>query len=67
MVYLFVDIRVENITTHPHLFKQPPSRLVEALKIERLKSKYVFAPDDKAANNVNKSEKDTTWMFLKGN
>ena len=40
-----VDIRVENYTVHPHLYKQPPSRSVKALKrkMERLHSKYVFA------------------------
>ena len=49
-----VDIRIENFTTHPHLYKQPPSRSVKALKrkMETLHSKYVFAPADKAANNV---------------
>ena len=49
-----VDIRIENFTTHPHLYKQPPSRSVKALKrkMEKLHSKYVFAPADKAANNV---------------
>ena len=49
-----VDIRIENFTTHPHLYKQPPSRSVKALKrkMEKLHSKYVFAPTDKAANNV---------------
>ena len=49
-----VDIRIENYTVHPHLYKQPPSRSVKALKrkMERLHRKYVFAPADKAANNV---------------
>ena len=49
-----VDIRIENFTKHPHLYKQPPSRSVKALKrkMEKLHSKYVFAPADKAANNV---------------
>ena len=49
-----VDIRIENFTTHPHLYKQPPIRSVKALKrkMDRLHSKYVFAPADKAANNV---------------
>ena len=49
-----VDIRIENFTTHPHLYKQPPGRSVKALKrkMEKLHSKYVFAPVDKAANNV---------------
>ena len=49
-----VDIRIENFTTHPHLYKQAPSRSVKALKrkMEKLHSKYVFAPADKAANNV---------------
>ena len=27
-----VDIRIENFATHPHLYKQPPSRSVKALK-----------------------------------
>ena len=45
---------IENFTTLPHLYKQPPSRSVKALKrnMEKLHSKYVFAPADKAANNV---------------
>ena len=49
-----VDTRIENLITNPHLFKQPPSRSVKALKrkIENFHSKYVFAPSDKAANNV---------------
>ena len=49
-----VDIRIDNFTIYPHLYKQPPSRSVKALKrkMERLHSKYVFAPADKAANNV---------------
>ena len=36
------------------VYKQPPSRSVKALKrkMEKLHSKYVFAPVDKAANNV---------------
>ena len=54
-VYLrIVDIRIENFTTHPHLYQPPPSRTVKALKrkMEKLHSKYVFVPADKAANNV---------------
>ena len=49
-----VGIRIEKFTTRPHLYKQPPSRSVKALKkkMEKLHSKYVFAPADKAANNV---------------
>ena len=49
-----VDIRIENFTTHPHLYKQPPSRSVKALKrkMEKLHSKYVLAPADKVANNA---------------
>ena len=45
---------IENFTTHPHLYKQPPSRSVKALKrkMEKLHSKYVFPPADKAENNV---------------
>ena len=49
-----VDIRIDNFTIHPNLYKQPPSCAVKALKrkFERLHSKNVFAPADKAANNV---------------
>ena len=48
-----IDIGIEKFTTHPHLYKQPSSRSVKALKKgEKLHSKYVFAPADKAANNV---------------
>ena len=50
----FVDIRIDNFTKHTHLYKQPPSCLVKALKriMEKSNSKYVFAPADNAANNV---------------
>ena len=60
-----VDIRTEKFTSRPHLYKQPPSRSVKALKrkMERLRSKYVFAPADNAASL---SEKDTTLMFEGG-
>ena len=36
------------------MYKKPPRRSVKSLKrkIEKLHSKYVFAPVDKAANNV---------------
>ena len=49
-----IDIRIDNITKHPHLFKQPSSRSVKSLKkkMEKLHRKYVFAPACKAANNV---------------
>ena len=49
-----IDIRIDNFTKHPHLFKQPSSRSVKSLKkkIEKLHRKYVFGPADKAANNV---------------
>ena len=49
-----IDIRIDNFTKHPHLYKQPPSRSVKSLKkkMENLHRKYVFAPADKAANNV---------------
>ena len=55
MIFLWiVVIRIENFTIHPNSYKQPHSRSVKALKrkMERLHSKYVFAPADKAANNV---------------
>ena len=49
-----IDITIDNFTKHPHLFKQPSSRSVKSLKkkMEKLHRKYVFAPADKAANNV---------------
>ena len=49
-----IDIRIDNFTKNPHLFKQPSSRSVESLKkkMEKFHRKYVFAPADKAANNV---------------
>ena len=49
-----VDIRIENFTMHPNLYKQPPSRSVKAVKrkMEGFHSKYVFTPADKVANNV---------------
>ena len=49
-----IDIRIDNFTKHPHLYKQPSSRSVKSLKkkIEKLHHKYIFASVDKAANNV---------------
>ena len=49
-----IDIRMDNCTKHPHLYKQPPSRSVKSLKkkMEKYHRIYVFAPADKAANNV---------------
>ena len=51
-----IDIRIENFTKHPHLYKvqSVPSRSVKSLKkkMEKLHRIYVFAPADKAANNV---------------
>ena len=48
------DIGIDNFTQHPHLYKQPSSCSVKSLKktMEKLHCKYVFAPADKAANNV---------------
>ena len=49
-----IDIRIDNFTKHPHLYKQPPNRSVKSLKkkMEKLHCKYVFAPAEKTANNV---------------
>ena len=49
-----IDIRIDNFTKYPHLYKQPSSRSVKSLKkkMEKLHRKYVFAPVDKAANNM---------------
>ena len=46
LVFLFIEI--------VNLYKQPPSRSVKSLKkkMEKLHRIYVFAPADKAANNV---------------
>ena len=51
---LFCDIKKDNFTKHPHLYKQPLSRSVKSLKkkMEKLHRKYVFAPVDKATNSV---------------
>ena len=46
-------MRIDNFTKHPHLNKQPPSRSIKSLKKKmELHRKYIFAPADKAANNV---------------
>ena len=60
-----VDIRIENLTTHPHLYKQPPSRSVKALKrkMEKLHSKYLLRLPTKQQTTSSLSEKDTTWKF----
>lgn len=49
-----IDIRIDNFTKHPNLYKQPPSRSIQSIKkkLEKLQYKYVFAPADKAANNI---------------
>ena len=45
---------IETFTTHPLLYKQPSSRSVKASKekMKKIHSKYVIAPEDKAANNI---------------
>ena len=60
-----IDIRIDNCTKHPHLYKHPPSRSVKSLKkkMEKLHRIYVFAPADKASKNVIFE----TWRFSKGN
>ena len=49
-----IDLKIDNFTKHPHLYKQPPSRSLKSLKkkMEKIHRKYVIAPADKAANNV---------------
>ena len=49
-----VDIRIDNFTIHPNLYKQPPGRSVGTLggRMERLHSECVFAPAGRTANNV---------------
>ena len=49
-----IDIRIDNFTKLPYLYKQPPSQSVKSLKkkLENLRRKYFFAPADKATNNV---------------
>ena len=55
--FRIIDIRIDNFTKHPHWFKQPPSHSVKSLKkkMEKLHRKYVFAPADKAVNNLKKT------------
>ena len=54
---VFCELKLVYFTKHPHLYKQPTSRSVKSLKrkMEKLHSKYVFAPADKAANNITSS------------
>ena len=42
IIFPIVDVRIDNFTQHPHLYKQPPSRSVKALKriMEKLHSIY---------------------------
>ena len=49
-----IKIRINYYTLHTHLYKQPFSRSVKSLKkkMEKLHHRYVFAPVDKAANNM---------------
>ena len=49
-----IDIRIDNFTKHPRLYKQPPSRSVKSLKtkMEKLHRIYVFAPADGAESDV---------------
>ena len=63
-----VDIRIENFTTHPHLYKQPPSRSVKALKrkMEKLHSKYVFTSSlsEKILRGSLKEELNSTNTYV---
>ena len=61
-----VDIRIENFTTHPHLYKQPHGRSVNALKrkMEKWHIKYVFFPCRQSSKlRHNYLKKDATWKF----
>ena len=60
-----VDIRIENFTIHPHLYKQPPSRSVKALKrkMENYTVNMSLPLPTKQQITLSLSEKDTTWMF----
>ena len=51
---LFIYIRIENLTEHPHLYKQSRSRSVQSLKqkMKKLHCQYIFVPADKAAHNI---------------
>ena len=63
------DIRIENFTTHPHSYKQPPSRSVKALK-RKWKNYTVnmsLSLPIKQQITSSLSDKDTTWIFLRRN
>ena len=65
-----VGIRIENFTTHPHLYKQPPSRSVKALKrkmgkIYTVNMSLLLLTKQQITSSL--SVKDTTWMFWMGN
>lgn len=49
-----IDIRIENFSKNPHLFRQPKGHSVRSIqnKLRLLHNKFVFAPADKAANNI---------------
>ena len=49
-----IDIRIRNFTDNPHLYKQPQTHSILAIKgkMEKFQRKYVFVPADKAANNI---------------
>ena len=60
---IIVDIRIENFTTHPHLYKQPPSRSLRALKRKNYTVNVYLPLLIKQQITSSLSEKDTTWMF----
>ena len=64
-----VDIRIENFTTHPHLYKQPPSRSVKTLKrkMENYIANMSLPLPTKQQTTSSLSEKDTTWKFWRRN
>ena len=59
---------MEHFTIHPHLYKQPPSRSVKELKrkMEKLHSMSLLMPTKQQITS-SLFEKDTTWMFWRGN
>ena len=60
-----VDIRIENFTPNPYLYKQPHSRSVKAMK-RKMENHIVnmsLPLPTKQRITSSLSEKDTTWMF----
>lgn len=53
-IFKIIDIRIENFLSNPHLYRQPKTQSITSIKnkLHKLHEQFVFAPADKAANNI---------------